>query len=149
MMGSAWGSPKLRLLRRNLLMVTYGVERARARANEINGQKSHWVPQPGGVGSPRPQPWSGAKRTSQPEGGCRVRSRHRWDGSLRCRTVTVVGTQDSRNVNASIRALNSSPTLDGRGPIYIWAPRGRSTSIPCYGPQPRAPLATCWCMRLT
>ena len=28
-------------------------------------------------------------------------------------------TQDSRNVNASFRALNSSPTLDGRRPIYI------------------------------
>ena len=54
-----------------------------------------------------------------------------------------------RNVNASIGALNSSPTLDGRRPIDIWARRGRSTSIPCYGPQPRTPLATCWCMRLT
>ena len=28
-------------------------------------------------------------------------------------------SQDSRNVNASIRALNSSPALDGRKPIYI------------------------------
>ena len=30
-----------------------------------------------------------------------------------------IKTQDSRNVNASIRAHNSSPTLDGRKPIYI------------------------------
>ena len=28
-------------------------------------------------------------------------------------------TQDSRNVNASTRAHNSSSTLDGRRPIYI------------------------------
>ena len=39
--------------------------------------------------------------------------------SLNCSEI-----QDSRNVNASVRALNSSPTLDGRRPIYIKAQKG-------------------------
>ena len=52
------------------------------------------------------------------------------------------------NVNASIRALNWSSTLDGRRPVYNWARRGRHTNL-CHSPQPRAPLATCWRVRPT
>ena len=50
------------------------------------------------------------------------------------------------NVNASSRALIWSSTLDGRKPINNLARRGRKTIL-CHGPQPRAPLATCKCMR--
>ena len=65
------GSPKLRLLRRSLLMVTIGIGRdthsrlSESNSNEINGQKSQdWVPEPGGVGSPRPED---PARSSQPD----------------------------------------------------------------------------------
>ena len=89
-------------------------------------------------------------------GRCSFRSREKW--SARRRRVGTVSkawlsqwcqwTQDSRNVNASIRALNPSCTLDGRRPIFTSRQEGAAALQFC-PTQPRAPSATCWRMRLT
>ena len=52
------------------------------------------------------------------------------------------------NVNASTRALTWSTALDGRRPINNQARWGRNTILR-HCPQPRAPFATCKCMRPT
>ena len=64
--------------------------------------------------------------------------------------LSVLNSTQLNNVNPSTRALIFiwSTALDGRRPINNQARKGRNTIL-CHGPQPRAPFATCKCMRPT